>query len=182
MMGRRLEAGAGERVGLPVTVALRYRRSDLMLDYGRAALGAGLSGAVLAAPTAPAVGVVAGGLTLLFVVFALRTAARQVTRYELSPSGIAEFGLRRGALEWSRLDGFKLRYYAPRRKRAKGWMTLSLKADDRRLVLDSTLPEFDRVASLAFAAARRNGIEFDDITLGNLAGIGLQADTAAEPA
>ena len=32
MMGRRLEAGAGERVGLPVTVALRYRRGDLMLD------------------------------------------------------------------------------------------------------------------------------------------------------
>jgi hypothetical protein len=169
-------------MGVSVTVALRYRRSDLMLDYGRAALGAGLSGAVLAAPTAPAVGIVAGGLTLLFAVFALRTAARQITRYELSPSGIAEVGWRRNALDWSRLDGFKLRYYAPRRKRAKGWMTLGLAAGGRRLTLDSTLPEFDGVASLALAAARRNRVELDDVTLGNLAAIELQTDTAAEHA
>ena len=36
-----------------MTAALRYRRSDLLLDYGRAALGAGLSGAVLAVPLLP---------------------------------------------------------------------------------------------------------------------------------
>ena len=40
----------------------------------------------------------------------------------------------------------------------------------------------DRVASLAFAAARRNEVELDDITLSNLAGIELRTDTAAEPA
>ena len=165
-----------------MTAELRYRRSDLLLDYGRAALGAGLSGAVLAAPTAPAVGMVAGGLTLLFAVFALRTAARQVTRFELSASGIAEVGWRRTHLDWSQLDGFKLRYYAPRRKRAKGWMTLSLRARGRRLALDSTLPDFDRVASLAVAAARRNGVELDDVTIGNLAAIEPGTDTAAEPA
>ena len=165
-----------------MTAELRYRRSDLLLDYGRAALGAGISGAVLAAPTALAVGMVAGGLMLLFAVFALRTAARQITRFELSASGIVEVGWRRNALDWSRLDGFKLRYYAPRRKRAKGWMTLRLGAGGRRLTLDSTLPDFDGVASLALAAARRNGVELDDITLGNLTAIEPGTDAAAEPA
>ncbi len=156
-----------------MTAALRYRRSDLLLDYGRAVLGVGLSGAVLAAPTAPAVAAVAAGLAALFGVLALRTAARQITRYELSPAGIAELGWRAVALDWSELDGFRLRYYAPRRKRAKGWMALSLRAGRRRLSLDSTLPEFEQVAALALAAARRNSLDLDEITVGNLAALDL---------
>jgi hypothetical protein len=156
-----------------VTAAIRYRRSDLLLDYGRAALGAGFSGAVLAAPTAPAVSMVAGGLAALFGIFALRTAARQVTRYELSARGISEFGWRKVSLNWDELDGLKLRYYAPRRKRANGWMALSLCAPGRRLSIDSTLPGFEEVVALAVAAARRNALEIDDITIGNLAAMEL---------
>lgn len=163
-----------------MTAALRYRRSDLLLDYGRAALGAGLSGAVLAVPTAPAVSVVAGGLTALFGVFAVRTAARQIARYELSPDGITEIGWRTVALRWSDIDGLKLRYYAPRRKKATGWMALTLRAGPRRLSLDSTLPEFEQVAALAIASARRNGLELDDITVGNLAALDPAAAPAAE--
>jgi hypothetical protein len=163
-----------------VTAALRYRRSDLLLDYGRAALGAGLAGAVLAVPTAPAVAVVAGGLTALFGVFAVRTAARQITRYELSQDGIAEIGWRTVALNWSELEGLKLRYYAPRRKKAAGWLALSLHGRGRRLSLDSTLPEFEQVTALAIAAARRNGLELDDITVGNLAALDPAAVPAAE--
>lgn len=163
-----------------MTAALRYRRSDLLLDYGRAALGAGLSGAVLTVPTAPAVSVVAGGLTALFGVFAVRTAARQITRYELSLDGIAEIGWRTVTLHWSELDALKLRYYAPRRKKVTGWMALSLRGGGRRLSLDSTLPEFEQVAALAVAAARRNRLELDDITVGNLAALDLTAPPAAE--
>jgi hypothetical protein len=156
-----------------VTAAIRYRRSDLLLDYGRAALGAGFSGAMLAAPTAPAVTVVAGGLAALFGVFALRTAARQATRYELSASGISEVGWRKVSLRWDELDGLKLRYYAPRRKKANGWMALSLRAAGRRLSIDSTLPGFKEVAAMATAAARRNALDLDDITIGNLSAMEL---------
>jgi len=163
-----------------VTTALRYRQTDLLLDYGRAALGAGLSGAVLVAQTPPAVAAVAGGLTALFGAFALRTAARQIARYEVSPTCIAATGWRRVALDWAELDCLRLRYYAPRRKRAKGWVTLSLSARGRRLSLDSTLPEFEHVASLAAAAAHRNGVTLDDITLGNLAAMDLLPQASAD--
>ena len=112
--------------------------------------------------------------------FHLRTAARQITRYELSAAGIAEIGWRRVELAWAELDGLKLRYYAPRRKKANGWMALSLRAGGRRLALDSTLPEFERVATLAIAAARRNGVALDDITVGNLAALDPAAAPAAE--
>ena len=164
-----------------MTAAIRYRRSDLLLDYGRAAVGAGFSGAVLAAPTAPAVTMVAGGLAALFGIFALRTAARQITRYELSARGIAEVGWRRISLNWDELDGMKLRYYAPRRKKTDGWMALSLRAGGRRLSIDSTLPGFEEVAALAIAAARRNGLDLDDVTVGNLAAMDL-ATLPAVPA
>ncbi len=156
-----------------MTAALRYRRTDLLFDYGRAVVGAGLSGAVLAAQTSPAITAVAGGLTTLFGVFALRTLVRQITRFEVSPNGIAAIGWRTVALDWAELDRLRLRYYAPRRKRAKGWMTLSLRARGRSFSVDSTLPEFGHVAALAAAAARRNGVTLDDVTLGNLAAMNL---------
>ena len=73
MMGART---AGLKTGERLEVTrpgLRYRRSDILLDYGRAALGASLSGAVLAAQASPAVVATAGGLTALFAVFAVRT-------------------------------------------------------------------------------------------------------------
>lgn len=163
-----------------MTTALRYRRTDLLLDYGRAALGAGLSGAVLVAQTPPAVVAVASGLTALFGIFALRTVTRQITRYVVSPTGIAAIGWRKVALDWAELDRLRLRYYAPRRKRAKGWMTLSLNAGGRRLSVDSTLPEFEHVAALAAAAAHRNGLPLDDTTLGNLAAMGLLPQASAD--
>ena len=84
------------------------------------------------------------------------------------------------ALRWSDLDGLRLRYYAPRRKKATGWMALTLRAGPRRLSLDSTLPEFEQVAVRAIGAARRNGVELDDITVGNLAALELAAAPAAE--
>ena len=59
-------------------------------------------------------------------------------------------------------------------------MALTLRAGHRRLSLDSTLPEFEQVAVRAIGAARRNGVELDDITVGNLAALDLAAAPAAE--
>ena len=161
--------------------ALRYRRTDLIMDYGRAALGFSLSGgALLAAPTSPPVLAVAGGLTALFGVFGLRTALRQMTRYEVGDEGIAALGPSTIAISWRDLDRLRLRYYAGRRKRAgSGWMTLTIGGAGRRLSLDSTLPEFERIVALAVAAARRNRIELSEVTLDNLAAIGLPSDWEA---
>ena len=165
-----------------MSAALRYSRTVLLLDYGRAALGAGLSGAVLAAPISPAMSAVAAGLTALFGAFALRTAVRQITRFKVSPTAIAATGWRTVALDWAELDRLRMRYYGPRRKRAKGWVTLSLRARGKRISVDSTLPEFEHLASLAAAAARRNGVALDDVTLGNLAALDLlPAAPAGQP-
>lgn len=180
MMGART---AGLKTGERLEVTrpgLRYRRSDILLDYGRAALGASLSGAVLAAQASPAVVATAGGLTALFAVFAVRTVLRQIVRYEVSPSGIAANGWRQVRLEWAKLDRLKLRYYAPRRKRAKGWMTLTMRASGQQLSVDSTLPEFEHIAVLAVAAAQQNGVMLDDFTIGNLAAFPPLAQAGAE--
>ena len=162
--------------------ALRYRRTDLILDYGRAALGFGLAGgAVMAAPTSTPVLAIAGGLAALFGAFGLRTALRQMTRYWVSDEGIVAAALGTTVIAWDDLDRLALRYYAGRRKRpTAGWMTLTIAADGRRLTLDSTLPDFERIVALALAAARRNRIQLNEITLDNLAAMGLPPDWQIE--
>ena len=159
---------------------LRYRRTDILLDYGRAALGASLSGAVLAAQASPWVATAAAGLVALFGVFAVRTVLRQIMRFEVSSSGIAATGWRRVSLDWAKLDRLRLRYYAPRRKRAKGWMTLALRASGQRLSVDSTLPDFEQIAAMAIMAARQNGVVLDDFTIGNLAALQPLPQAASE--
>lgn len=154
--------------------AVRYRRADLLLDYGRAAFGIGASGAVLAwVPTAPAVTVVAVGFIALFGAFAVRTALRGLARYEVTEDAIIETGLRTIILPWQSLEGLSLRYYAPRRKRMHGWMSLTLSGGGRKIGVDSTLPEFEHIAGLAARWAGRNRIALGEVTLSNLAALGL---------
>ena len=156
--------------------ALRYRRIDLNLDYGRAAAGLVMSGAILVlVPAGIAVTLALGSLALLFAVFGVRTALRDTTCYEVTDAGIAETGWRRVTLAWSDLDGLGLRYYAPRRNAAKGWMTLALEGRGTRLSLDSSLPGFERIAALAATAARANGVELGPVTVSNLTALGFDA-------
>jgi hypothetical protein len=159
-----------------VVNALRYRRIDLNLDYGRAAAGLVMSGAILVfVPAGIAVTMVLGSLALLFAVFGVRTALHDTTCYEVTDAGIAETGWRRVALAWSDLDGLGLRYYAPRRNAAKGWMTLALEARGTHLSIDSSLPGFERIAALAAAAARANGVVLGPVTVSNLTALGFDA-------
>jgi hypothetical protein len=158
---------------------IRYRRADLLLDYGRAAFGMCVAGAVLVwVPTAPVVAVAAGGLAALFAVFGVRTALRDLARYEVTEEAITETGWRTVTLPWPSLQGMNLRYYAPRRKRTQGWMSLSISGGGRRIGVDSTLPGFERIAGLAARWAGRNGVALGEVTLSNLAALGLDRSGA----
>ena len=156
--------------------ALRYRRLDLNLDYSRTAAGVVMTGAILLfVPTGIAVTLVLGSLALLFALFGIKTAIRDTTCYEVTDAGIVETGWRQVGLAWSDLDGMGLRYYAPRRNAAKGWMTLALEARGTRLNIDSNLPGFERIAALAAAAARANGLKLGPVTVSNLTALGFDA-------
>lgn len=150
-----------------------------MADYGRGVAGAGVSAGFWAlSPVAVYSMVLFGGLTALFLMFTLRTAMRQRLRVAADEARIGVAGGM--ALAWDRLDRLQLRYYAVRRNKGNGWMTLSLGADGRRLSLDSTLDGFDEVVARATAAARANRLALNDATRANLAALGHAVEEPSE--
>jgi len=152
----------------------RYSLQSLLPDYLRG--GAGLiigGGGWLLAPSMLHVIVIFGGLTVLFLLFTMRTVARQYTRIEMTDDAITCGGTRRLALRWSDLDHVKLRYYSTRRNRSGGWMTLKLASGRTAISVDSNIDGFDAIAARAARSIIDNRVATDDITLANLAALGL---------
>ncbi|MGH6894346.1 MAG: hypothetical protein ACREEP_19025, partial [Dongiaceae bacterium] len=118
-----------------------------------------------------------------FLLFTMRTVMRQRLKVEMDDGAIGAIGSGR-PLAWSNIDEVRLHYYAARRKRANGWMTLTLKAGQRRLAVDSMIEGFDAIAARAALAARANRLAPSTATLANFGALGLPwaggEDTAGE--
>ena len=158
----------------------RYSLQNLLPDYLRG--GAGLiigGGGWLLAPGMFHVVVIFGGLTLLFLLFTMRTVARQYTRIEMTDDAITSGGIGRLTLRWSDLDRVKLRYYSTRRNRLGGWMTLKLARGRTAIAVDSNIDGFDAIAARAARTLAENRATADDVTLANLAALGLTAPAQA---
>jgi hypothetical protein len=158
----------------------RYSLQNLLPDYLRG--GAGLiigAGGWLLAPGMLHVVVIFGGLTLLFLLFTMRTVARQYTRIEMTDDAITSGGTRRLALRWSDLDRVKLRYYSTRRNRSGGWMTLKLARGRTAISVDSNIDGFDAIAARAARTLVEGHAAADDVTLANLAALGLTTPAQA---
>jgi len=152
----------------------RYSLQNLLPDYLRG--GAGLvigAGGWLLAPGMLHVVVIFGGLTVLFLLFTMRTVARQCTRIEMTDDAIVSDGTRRLTLHWNALDRVKLRYYSTRRNRSGGWMTMKLASGRTTISLDSNIDGFDAIAARTARAIIDSRAATDDVTLANLAALGL---------
>jgi hypothetical protein len=112
-------------------------------------------------------------MAILFALFALRTALRQITRYELDTSGIRALGPWPREIPWAQLEDFSLRYYSTRRDGERGWLQLKLTAAGSSLKIDQALEGFDQIAAQALAAAGGRGLAHSHATLDNLHRLGL---------
>jgi hypothetical protein len=152
----------------------RYQIRNLWSDYARggAGIAIGIGGWSLA-PTTPHVVVIFGVLTALFVIFTLRTVARQRDRLELREDGLATGCSGRQLLRWDDLNKVRLRYYSTRRNRGGGWMVMDLTWPARRLTIDSNIDGFDAIAAEVARAVGRNRLNLDSVSMANLAAMGL---------
>jgi hypothetical protein len=159
---------------------LRYPFRALAADYARGGFGFVLMvGMWLMLPGQAHVHVIFGGLTLLFALFTIRTAWRQISEFELRPEGIEQVRPQRRVLLWERLDSLRLRYYATRRNREGGWMTLTMRAGDVRCAVDSSLDGFEPLVAAAANAAAARRIAIDTATRANLEALSLDSITVA---
>jgi len=162
--------------------AYRYPPSRLAGDYLRAGLG--LLGSLsfwALVPPAPQIHAIFGGLTLLFLVFTIRTVWRQHVRVEVSDEAISMAPPRRGPLAWRDVARVDLKYFTTRRNRSDGWVTLRLAGQGGRIVIDSDLDGFDAVAKRAARAARENGLSLSHTTRANFLALGLGAEANLSP-
>jgi hypothetical protein len=164
----------------------RYPASSVYSDYGRVAFGLAVTLVPLLLVDLPAVvAALFAVLAALFGWFGWRTWLRQRSWIELSPEAIALRGPSARRLDWHRLEGLKLAYYAPRRSRQDGWLQLTLRgAGGGSIRIDSTLEGFDRVLERAAGAAADRSLPLDPATSANLSAMGYSpgAGVAASPA
>jgi hypothetical protein len=164
----------------------RYPLRSLVGDYLRASVGLAVGVIVLVTvPPSPAIVAIFGGLTVLFLVFGLRTVQRHMLQVALTDDQICGAAFRTRILPWDSLERLKLRYYGTRRQRRRedggGFMQLSLKGGGAALTLESSIDGFERIAWRAAKAARDNGVSLDPTSAGNLLDLGIDADRETLP-
>jgi hypothetical protein len=159
-----------------MTASYHYPAQALLGDYARAGFGLAITLAPLLFMDVASVMVwVFGGLSLLFLTFAGRTALRHSTRIELDAEGVAARGPLGARLRWDEVDRVKLRYFSTRKDREKGWMQLVVGGRGRTLRIDSTLDGFRDVVERTAISTRERGVVFDPPTLANFKALGVIA-------
>ncbi|MHA1600801.1 MAG: hypothetical protein ACTSW2_08230 [Alphaproteobacteria bacterium] len=163
----------------------RYPRRALMGDYVRTAVGLGVGlGVLTTVPPAPAIIAIFGSITLLFMVFGLRTLQRQLVQVAITSDGILAIGLITRSVPWQTLDRLTLRYYGTRRQMKEGsggFLQLTLRGGRGSVRLESSIDGFDEIVRQAAIAAQANGVPVDPTSAGNLLDLGVDADAPARP-
>ncbi len=156
---------------------LRYPLSALIWDYMRGLGGTGIGLAILVGNDWDNQLVwLFVGLTILFAIYTMATVKKQMTRFRIGEEGVAGGWWSMRGVKWDELKDLSLRYYPTSRNRKRGWMTLTLKSENGRIEMDSTLPGFAALVRRAGHEARARGIALDRVTADNLAAIERNPD------
>ncbi|SLN20036.1 hypothetical protein [Oceanibacterium hippocampi] len=156
------------------TSVYRYGRKALLRDYRNAGFGLFATGAplLLANPSSVMVYVL-GALAALFAGYGVRVIHRQVSEIVIDDSAIRVRGLLGGQLDWEELDDIRLRYYSTRRDRSHGWMELVLHGQGRRIRVESSIDDFDRLVVRATREALSRDVIPDASTMMNFKALDL---------
>ena len=159
-------------------VELRYPLGSLVYDYLRGILGLGISIVIIQTIgfDTPIFWVILG-LAVLFLVWLVNTALRQISRIRFDEEGLQTMPWPKKTITWIGLEEMALRYYSTKRKRKDGWMTLTLKAGKDKIDIESTLPHFADIVARAAYAAKQTNLPLDQVTLDNMDALGVKVDT-----
>lgn len=110
----------------------------------------------------------------VFAVFLLRILYRLKSEIQLSDDEITLIapGTRR-TIVWDRLESVKLSYFASKRAKAgDGVMTLTLRGDGTKIVVESSLTEFDALATGVSRLCGAKALDVDMTTSHNFQALG----------
>jgi hypothetical protein len=148
-----------------------YPARALRADYVRGSAGLFMVAAAVFMPMHRAVALACVTFAAPLLVFGLRTLLRQMSRVELSETGIAIIGPWPRRIAWTELTRFRLRYFALRKDRKNGWMELTLTGGGTKLSIESQIDGFTAIVERAVQAGA--GLEIDEASLVNLGALGI---------
>ena len=159
-----------------------YPLTSLYGDYLRAAIGAACLGTPFYFSIGnPIAATIFGSMTLLFVVFGLRTLLRHLTVIEITPEAIAMIGPFGRRIAWNDVGKVDLKFYSTHRDRkSDGWLQLKVYGGGGCLKLESSLRGFDDIAARVATAAFGNGAEMTESTIENFTAMGVTVDFPEE--
>ena len=154
-----------------MTQCFAYPARALLADYVRGSAGLYLVAGAVFVPMHRAVALACVTIAAPLLALGLRTLLRQMSRVELSETGIAVTGPWPRRIAWTELTRFRLRYFAVRKDRKHGWMELTLKGGRGKLSIESQIDGFATIVERAAQAAA--GLEIDEASLVNLGAMGI---------
>ncbi|MBM3502663.1 MAG: hypothetical protein FJX65_02200 [Alphaproteobacteria bacterium] len=152
-----------------------YPLRSLIADDLRALAGLLLTaGPLFLAALAPVVAYVLSGLSVLFLVFAIKALLRHTTAIEIGEGGVEDRTWPGRTIRWEDLAKVQLRYFSTRRDREAGWMTLRLAAPGARITIESTIEGFEDILRSVARESTRQTIEFSASTRANFEQLGIR--------
>jgi len=159
-----------------VTKTLRYNTATLIWETGTAVFGLGLTLApnIFLDEILRPVSIIFWCMSALFLAYFIRTVLRHTTELELSDSGLtfrSLFGRKR--IDWDSVEKAKLSHFASGRSQSSGGVSmLTLWGDGTKIVVESTLREFDTVLEYVSAVCRNRPVEVDATSRLNFEALG----------
>ena len=159
-----------------MTKTLRYSTATLLWETGTAVFGLCLTVApnIFLDEILRPVSIIFWCMSALFLAYFIRTVLRHKTEVELSDDGLAFrslFGQRR--IDWDSVEKAKLSHFASSRSQSSGGVSmLAVRGNGTKIVVESTLREFDTVLEYVAAVCRNRPVEVDTTSRLNFEALG----------
>ena len=161
-----------------MTEVYRYGIAGQRMDLLRGVFGLALTLGPLLFVDAilPWIAVILAALAGFFAIFLIKIWIRHRTEICLSQDGIEQRGPFGGTtIAWGDVSGLRVAYFASAKSRdGAGIVTLTLSGPGRKIVVESSLSEFDRAIERIVRVCDRADVEMDATTVHNLAALGLR--------
>ncbi len=166
---------------------LRYPLFDIYWDYAKTAFGLliGTGGLIYGGSNLISL-LFFGAILVIFCFFGFQSYQRHKSSVVVDTDGLAFTAWTQKSIPWKSIKNIELRYFGrpikDRRsdQKPKGVLHLTLKNDDEKITIDSSLYGFRYLVWCATKAAKEYKAPLDPGTVGNMLDIGLDPDGDSE--
>ncbi|WP_419903206.1 hypothetical protein [Kiloniella sp.] len=170
-----------------VSHTLRYPLFDIYWDYAKTSFGLliGAGGVIYGSDNLISI-LFFGAILIIFSFFGLQSYQRHKSLVKVDQEGLSFTSWKQKEISWKSINNIELRYFGrpikdkDRDQKPKGVLHLTLKTQEEKITIDSSLYGFRYLVWCATQAAKEYKAPLDPGTVGNMLDIGLDPDGDSE--